>query len=106
MGLVGNIEGISEETAGYLADTFVRMSELHNNKLINKMKANEVYTGTVKFFNISKGYGFIIEDSTDKEYFVHLTDTKAKAPLKKDSRVVFGIEQSKKGLKAVGVEVM
>lgn len=27
--------------------------------------------GTVKWFNGKKGYGFIIEDSTDKEYFVH-----------------------------------
>ena len=30
-------------------------------------------TGTVKFFNNSKGYGFIKEDETDKEYFVHIS---------------------------------
>ena len=30
-------------------------------------------TGTVKFFNDTKGYGFIKEDETDKEYFVHVS---------------------------------
>jgi len=29
--------------------------------------------GTVKFFNDSKGFGFIKDDASDKEYFVHVT---------------------------------
>ena len=29
--------------------------------------------GTVKFFNESKGFGFISDDETKKEYFVHVT---------------------------------
>ena len=30
-------------------------------------------TGTVKFFNVSKGFGFITVDSTNQELFVHVT---------------------------------
>jgi CspA family cold shock protein len=30
-------------------------------------------TGTVKFFNDTKGFGFIKEDGTDKEHFVHIS---------------------------------
>ena len=29
--------------------------------------------GTVKFFNETKGFGFIVDDETSKEYFVHVT---------------------------------
>ena len=29
--------------------------------------------GTVKFFNESKGFGFIVEEGTNKEYFVHVS---------------------------------
>ena len=30
-------------------------------------------TGTVKFFNVSKGFGFITVDGTNQELFVHVT---------------------------------
>jgi len=32
-----------------------------------------VKNGTVKFFNASKGFGFITEDDSDTEHFVHVT---------------------------------
>ena len=30
-------------------------------------------TGTVKFFNDSKGFGFIVDNADNKEYFVHIS---------------------------------
>ncbi len=68
------------------------------------MKTQEVLQGTVKFFSVQKGYGFIIDDNSGKEYFVHITGTKSKAPLKQDDSVQFQLEDSKRGLKAVNVE--
>jgi CspA family cold shock protein len=59
--------------------------------------------GTVKFFNESKGYGFIKEEETQKEYFVHATgliDT-----ITENDEVVFDLEEGKKGLNAVNVKL-
>jgi CspA family cold shock protein len=59
-------------------------------------------TGTVKFFNESKGYGFIKEDSTNREYFVHVTGLIDKVG--QDDRVIFDLKDGKKGLNAVNVK--
>jgi CspA family cold shock protein len=59
--------------------------------------------GTVKFFNETKGFGFIKEENSSKEYFVHssgLIDT-----IKEDDEVTFDLEQGKKGLNAVNVKI-
>jgi CspA family cold shock protein len=37
-------------------------------------KVTEMRTGIVKFFNDIKGFGFIIDDTTNSEYFVHVTN--------------------------------
>lgn len=58
-------------------------------------------TGIVKFFNESKGYGFVLEDGTQKEYFLHVSGLKG--PVTKDDKVSFEITEGKKGLNAVGV---
>jgi CspA family cold shock protein len=42
------------------------------NGLIGKI--SEMRTGIVKFFNDNKGFGFIIDDTTNSEYFVHVTN--------------------------------
>ncbi|MFO8001936.1 MAG: cold shock domain-containing protein [Marinilabilia sp.] len=59
--------------------------------------------GTVKFFNESKGFGFIKEEETQKEYFVHssgLIDN-----IKEDDEVVFDLKEGRKGLNAVDVKL-
>jgi len=62
-------------------------------------------TGKVKFFNETKGFGFIIEDETDKEFFVHITEVNGDN-LNEDDKVEFEIAESDKGLNAVEVNVI
>ncbi len=59
--------------------------------------------GTVKFFNESKGYGFIIDNETKKEYFVHISGLVDK--VKENDEVVFDLKEGKKGLNAVDVKL-
>jgi len=60
--------------------------------------------GTVKFFNDSKGFGFIIEDDSKKEYFVHVSGLVDE--IKEGDTVEFELKEGKKGLNAVNVKVV
>ena len=59
--------------------------------------------GKVKFFNESKGFGFIASED-GKEYFVHSTGLVGTSSLVKDEEVTFEVEQGDKGPKAVKVK--
>lgn len=59
-------------------------------------------TGTVKFFNESKGYGFIKDEKTNQEIFVHVSGLKEMVT--KDDKVSFNIVEGKKGVNAVDVK--
>lgn len=59
--------------------------------------------GVVKFFNESKGFGFIIDEESKKEYFVHVTGLVDK--VKENDEVEFTLEEGKKGLNAVNVKL-
>ena len=63
----------------------------------------KVNTGTVKFFNESKGFGFIIEDQTNKEYFVHVNGLKDQ--VKQNDKVTFDVVEGRKGLNAINVKL-
>ncbi len=56
--------------------------------------------GTVKFFNDSKGFGFIKADS-GQEIFVHVTGLKDE--VRENDEVTFEVEKGKKGMNAVNV---
>jgi len=59
--------------------------------------------GTVKFYNGSKGFGFIKDENSAKEYFVHssgLIDN-----IRENDEVTFDLEEGKKGLNAVNVKL-
>ena len=62
-------------------------------------------TGTVKFFNESKGFGFITDEATGKDIFVHATGIKGGA-LKEGDRVNYQEEEGKKGKVAAQVVVI
>ncbi|HPS27707.1 MAG TPA: cold shock domain-containing protein, partial [Bacteroidales bacterium] len=60
--------------------------------------------GTVKFFNELKGFGFIKDDESDKEYFVHASGLIDK--IKEGDTVSFELTEGKKGLNAVNVKLV
>lgn len=64
-------------------------------------------TGTVKWFNASKGYGFIARDGGE-DVFVHQTAIQAKGyrTLEEGQRVEFEVEMGAKGPKASNVTVL
>lgn len=62
-------------------------------------------TGTVKFFNESKGYGFITDEETGKDIFVHASGITAEE-LREGDRVSYVEEEGRKGKVAAQVTVI
>lgn len=56
-------------------------------------------TGTVKFFNADKGYGFIAPDGGGNDAFVHITavERAGMQTLNQDQRVQYELEQDRRG---------
>ena len=59
--------------------------------------------GTVKFFNVEKGFGFIKHDDSNKETFVHVSGLNGE--IKEGDKVEFELQEGKKGMNAVNVKV-
>lgn len=60
-------------------------------------------TGTVKFFNDAKGFGFIEPDSGAKDIFVHVSGLVDE--INQGDKVTFDVEDGRKGPNAVNVKV-
>ncbi|MBB4119604.1 CspA family cold shock protein [Mesonia hippocampi] len=60
--------------------------------------------GIVKFFNSSKGFGFIKSSETGEDIFVHVSGLIDE--IREDDKVKFNTEQGRKGINAVNVEVI
>lgn len=60
-------------------------------------------TGTVKWFNTTKGYGFITPDDNEKDAFVHISEVQRSGMgrLTEGQRVSFNVRQEPRGPKAV-----
>ena len=64
-------------------------------------------TGTVKFFNMDKGFGFIRPDDGTKDVFVHISAVERSGlrDLQEGQKVNFELQPDKKGPKAVNLTV-
>lgn len=60
--------------------------------------------GTVKFFNNSKGYGFIKAEDSNEEIFVHSSGLIDQ--IRENDTVKFDVKEGKKGVNAINVEVV
>jgi CspA family cold shock protein len=61
-------------------------------------------TGTIKFFNTAKGYGFVKDNATGKEYFIHVSGLIDQ--VKENDEVTFELQDGRKGLNAVNVKLV
>ncbi|MGV3638879.1 MAG: cold-shock protein [Adhaeribacter sp.] len=58
--------------------------------------------GIVKFFNDTKGFGFIKETNSGQEYFVHVSGLIGE--IRENDEVTFDLQEGKKGMNAVNVK--
>jgi CspA family cold shock protein len=63
-------------------------------------------TGTVKFFNTTRGFGFISPDDGSKDVFVHITavEQSGMSTLNEGQKVTFDVEPDARGPKAVNLQ--
>lgn len=59
--------------------------------------------GTVKFFNDAKGYGFINDNESGRDFFVHVSGLEDE--IRKEDSVTFEVEEGKRGPQAVNVRI-
>tara|TARA_Y100000996_G_C22097994_1_gene468605 strand:+ start:302 stop:520 length:219 start_codon:yes stop_codon:yes gene_type:complete len=70
------------------------------------MRGNIMPSGKVKWFNSKKGYGFITEDESNKDIFLHvsaLEDSKLRV-LKEEQKIKFDIKEEKNKLQAINIK--
>ena len=65
---------------------------------------SEKQNGTVKFMNSQKGFGFIKDKNTSKEYFVHVTGCIDK--IEENDEVEFELKDGPKGMNAINVRIL
>ena len=75
---------------------------------VGEGKDEGMATGTVKWFNDEKGYGFITPDEGDRDLFVHHTGVNGSGfkTLQENSKVSYDEEAGDKGPKAVNVQAI
>jgi CspA family cold shock protein len=70
------------------------------------MRGSIMPSGKVKWFNAKKGYGFITDDETNKDIFLHvsaLEESKLRV-LKEEQEIEFDIKEKEKKLQAINIK--
>ena len=70
------------------------------------MRGQEMPSGKIKWFNSKKGYGFIKDDETQKDIFLHvsaLEESKLRV-LKEDQKIFYDIKEEKNKLQAINIK--
>lgn len=92
-----NSTGIVQEqsTAGDRGEVFIKIEKVHT----------DMATGTVKWFNDAKGFGFIAQDDGGDDVFVHFSAIQGDGfkTLKENQKVSFELQQGPKGPQAANV---
>jgi len=88
-----------------LKNILFKKSERHNLWPLTGRRSTQVSTGTVKWFNEKKGFGFITPDGAGDDLFVHHSEIKMSGytSLAEGQKVQFEIGQGKKGPCATNV---
>ena len=70
------------------------------------MRGLKMPSGKVKWFNSKKGYGFIKDDKTQKDIFLHVTalESSKLRVLKEDQTIVYDIKEEKDKLQAINIK--
>ena len=76
----------------------------YNYRIINNYNLIAMSKGTVKFFNDTKGFGFITEEGVEKDHFVHISGLIDE--IREGDEVTFELKEGNKGLNAVDVKVI
>ena len=79
----------------------INKQAVKNNRIIN-LNNNEMQEGTVKFFNETKGFGFISQSNGNEDVFAH--NSGLMENVRENDEVTFDIERGQKGLMAVNVK--
>ena len=83
-----------------------KLQKLKNRYQFYKMRGLTMPSGKVKWFNAKKGYGFITDDETQKDIFLHVTsleDSKLRV-LKEEQKISYDIKEEKDKLQAVNIK--
>ena len=70
------------------------------------MRGFEMPSGKVKWFNSKKGYGFITDDETNKDIFLHVSalESSKLRVLKEEQKISFDIKEEKNKLQAINIK--
>ena len=84
---------------------FINIRIIFNFTFVVLINISFIMTGTVKFYNDSKGFGFITNEETGKDIFVHVSNLNG-VELREGDKVEYDEEEGRKGMVAANVQVL